>query len=118
MLAEFESQKERREGVERRVFPRVATRGEAELFAIDGRLSALVHLRDISMGGFGFVYEKPLEVGTHWLAVFLRQNQQSGHQNLVIRDCDKVTDGMFLIGSQICLEDGLIALLGIDRTRL
>ena len=101
-----------------RQFQRFVVRGDAELRSMDRTcLDAApvpVLLRDIGRGGVGFVAPVELEVNSTWQICFLHRDYVVGTQGIIIRHCRKVQDGVFLIGSQSCLETGLIALLGVD----
>ncbi len=105
-----------------RILPRVALRGEAELIAIDqGRPQPnmiSVQLQDLAWGGFGFLCSLPLEIGSRWRALFLHGRQQVGEQTLMIRHCREIERGLFRAGAQVCVDNGLVTLFGVDWHRL
>ena len=77
-----------------------------------------IQLRDIGWGGFGFICQQPLEEGSQWRAIFLQRGQQVGHQTLMVRHCCRVAGDLWLVGSQTCVDNGVVALLGVDRAEL
>ena len=77
-----------------------------------------IQLQDLAWGGFGFLCPIPLDVGTRWRALFLYGKQQVGEQTLVIRHCGEVEPGLYRAGAQVCVDNGLVKILGVDWTRL
>ncbi len=109
-------------GAARGTHPRAEVRGEAELFAIDQSRprthSVSIQLRNVSMGGFGFISQEPLDVGSRWRALIIQRNQQVAEQAVQIRHCRTIERGLYFVGSQFCLDSCLIALLGLERAKL
>ena len=109
-------------GAARGTHPRADVRGEAELFAIDQSRprthSVSIQLRNVSMGGFGFIAQEPLDVGSRWRALIIQRNQQVAEQAVQIRHCRSIDRGIYFVGSQFCLDSCLIALLGLERAKL
>jgi c-di-GMP-binding flagellar brake protein YcgR len=98
--------------------PRLDLRGEAELLAIDQKRPQdrplAIQLRDISLGGFGFLCAEPIPIHSQWRALFMKHHLQVGQQTVRILHCREVREGVHLVGSQVCLENGLASLLGIS----
>lgn len=120
-LTELEARRQAHPGVDRRAYPRVPTRGEAELLAIDQtrpKRAVPIQLRDVGWGGFGFISQVALEEGSQWRAIFLQRGQQVAQQVLAVRHSARVGDGLWLVGSQVCVDAGVVALLGLDSARL
>ena len=120
-LSDLEREREEHPGIERRWYPRVPTRGEAELLAIDQvrpKEPIPVQLRDVAWGGFGFICQEPLEESSQWRAIFLQRGQQVAQQTLMVRHCSRVAGDLWLVGSQTCVDNGVVTLLGVDRSRL
>ncbi len=120
-LSELERARSESPSMERRSFPRVPARGEAELLAIDQtrpKEPVPIQLRDIAWGGFGFICQVPLEECSHWRALFLQRGQQVAQQTLIVRHCTRVAGDLWLVGSQACIDNGVVALLGVDRIQL
>ena len=105
-----------------RNFPRLTLRGEADLVAIDqGRPQpqlVAVQLQDLAWGGFGFLSPIPLEVGSRWRALFLAGRHEVGAQTLVVRHCTQLKEGLYRTGAQVCIEHGLVRVLGVDWATL
>ena len=105
-----------------RNFPRLTLRGEADLVAIDqGRPEpqlVAVQLQDLAWGGFGFLSPIPLEVGSRWRALFLAGRHEVGAQTLVVRHCTQVKEGLYRTGALVCVEHGLVRVLGVDWATL
>ena len=106
----------------KRRFKRFVIRGEAELHPIGAseldRTPIDIKLRDIGCGGLGFVASQPLEIGSFWRAHFLLRSYTIGQQSMVIRHCREVREDTYLVGSQFCIEQGLMMSLGVDATEL
>ncbi len=120
-LNELEKGYDESPGTERRAFARVPARGEGELSAIDQtrpRSPIPIQLRDVGWGGFGFICQVPLEPRSRWRAVFLLEGQQVAQQTLSVRYCSRVAGDLWLVGSQVCVDNGVVALLGVDRGQL
>ncbi len=120
-LSELERARNESPSMERRAFPRIPARGEAELLAIDQtrpKEAVPIQLRDIAWGGFGFICQNPLEESSQWRAIFLQRGQQVAQQTLMVRHCTRVAGDLWLVGSQTCVDNGVVALLGIDRLRM
>jgi len=120
-LSDLERERNEKPDAERRWFPRVPARGEAELLAIDQtrpKEPIPIQLRDVGWGGFGFICQEALEEGSQWRAIFLQRGQQVAHQTLLVRHCARVAGDLWLVGSQTCVENGVVTLLGVDRGRL
>lgn len=98
--------------------PRVDLRGEAELLAIDQTRPQdrplTIQLRDVSLGGFGFLCAEPIPIHSQWRALFMKRHLQVGQQAVRILHCREVREGIHLVGSQLCLESGLASVLGIE----
>ena len=120
-LKELERDQVRSEDRGRRAFERVPLRGEAELIAIDQTrpMPAIpIQLRDVGWGGFGFICQAELKANSQWRAIFYRQSQQIAQQTLAVRYCERVAGDLWLVGAQVCVEAGVVDLLGAERLRI
>lgn len=100
-----------------RQYQRFVVRGDAKLTPMDphgGDESLPVQLRDVGRGGVGFVCQEPLEPLSTWRLSFLQRGYVIGQQGLIVRYCQPVAGGVFLVGAQFCIETGLLSLLGVD----
>jgi len=106
----------------KRQYVRKSLRGEAILQTLeDGSLEVTnlrVQLRDISIGGLGFLTNQPIEIGTLWRVQFLIHNYVVGQKTIIIRHCREISDGAFLCGGQFAMDPGLLQTLGIDPASL
>jgi hypothetical protein len=104
----------------KRHYRRFVVRGEAELRPLEGaRLDqrpVAVQLRDVGLGGLGFVASEPLEHDSLWCAHFGQQGLTIGTQTIKICHCRRVEDGLYLIGGQFCIDTGLLYVLGVSAT--
>lgn len=101
-----------------RAYRRFVLRGDAELQDMErGPNSGApipILLRDIGRGGVGFISPQQLEVNSTWRIAFLHRGYAIGHQGVVIRHCRQVQPGTYLVGTQFCIETGLLCMLGLD----
>lgn len=100
-----------------RQYERFVVRGDAELHAMDrqGDITPIaIQVRDLGRGGMGFVCQVQLDINSTWRVAFLHQGYAFGQQALIVRHCHEVQAGVYLIGSQFCIESGLMCLMGID----
>ncbi|MCX5662113.1 MAG: hypothetical protein NTW19_20750 [Planctomycetota bacterium] len=117
-LAKLESLRNPQSEQKLRAYRRFVLRGDAELSDMErgpsnsGPIQVL--LRDIGRGGVGFICPQPLELNSTWRIAFLHRGYAVGHQGIVIRHCREVQAGVYLIGTQFCIETGMMCLLGID----
>ena len=122
ILRELEALKRKGAWSIQRNAPRLDLRGEAELVAIDQRRPQdrplTIQLRDVSLGGVGFLCAEPIPIHSQWRALFMRHHFQVGQQTVRILHCQEVREGGHLVGSQVCLERGLASLLGIEPREL
>ena len=120
-LSDLEKNMKAAPGLERRSFPRVPARGEGELLAIDQlrpKEPIPIQIREVGWGGCGFICQEPLEEKSRWLAILLHQGQQVAQQMLVVRYCSRVAGGLWLVGTQACVDNGVVTLLGLDHQQL
>lgn len=101
-----------------RQFERFVVRAEAELHpneptALD-RQPIEIRLRDIGIGGVGFVCTTPLDPRTQWQLVLTSHGFCIGAQPLTVRHRRLVQDGAYLVGGQFCGSTGLLLLAGVD----
>lgn len=126
LLSELDKQEDFGQGdakISLRQYHRWAVRGEAELFPLNSeqrldRSPVTIQLRDIGLGGMGFVSPTLLPVHSLWQVSFSQHGYPVGRQTLVIRNCRKLESDIYLIGSQFCIEVGLMCMLGIDPGKL
>jgi len=101
---------------------RFNVRSEVLLYPMDMRqtdrdpVPAVV--RDLSRTGMGFVSQTPLPIGAAYRASFLNRSFVIGQQALIIRHAREVEDGAYLIGSEFCIESGLMCLLGVKPSEI
>ena len=106
----------------KRVFARHSIRGDAVLTGLDDHAmepeTVRVQLRDIGLGGLGFLSPQPLAKHTFWRIAFSVRGYPFGHQ--VVRICHQrqAVDGLFLTGGQFCIDPALLCLLGVDPSLL
>jgi hypothetical protein len=120
-LARLEGLRDPARSAGQRQFQRFVVRGDAELHSMDrnGDSAVLaIQVRDLGRGGMGFVSQQELDVNSTWRACFLHRGYVFGQQALIVRHCSEVQRGVYLIGSQFCIESGLMCLLGIDPTAI
>jgi len=116
-LARLEQPSPTSRALVQRQFQRFTARGEVELTSMDRRTedpTLNVQLRDLSRGGLGLLSEKAIEVGSTWRVAFLSNGFVVGTQGVIVRHCHMVQPGVYLVGTQFCIETGLMCLLGID----
>lgn len=117
-LAKLEKLRDPEAAKQRRQFQRFIVRGDGEIrdvhrsHADDRPLPVM--LRDLGRGGVGFLCDQALRVGTVWSMRFLQRGYEIGHVHIVVRHSTAVEDGVHLIGSQVCVGDGMMYLLGVD----
>jgi len=121
-LTRLEARRQQNIDAKQRQFKRYVVRGEAELVpgepADVDRKPVEVHLRDISRGGLGFVCDRKIPVNSNWHVVFFHQGLQVARQPVVIRHCQSVNNGLYLVGALFCIEAGLLSILGVDTKDL
>jgi len=104
----------------RRRNQRFIVRGDAELLEMGrGRfteLPVIVVLRDMCRSGVGFVADRSLDIGSVWRLRLLQRGYDIAEVGVIIRYSQKVKDSVYLTGTQVCLRNGLIHLLGVDPT--
>ena len=66
----------------------------------------------------GFVCQHSLPTGSNWRVCFLQRGYVIGEQAIVVRHCRPVAEGVYLVGSQFVIDNGLLALLGIDPSAI
>lgn len=106
----------------KRQFQRFVVRGDAELVSVDHTntkpVVVPVQIRDIGLGGIGFVSQIPLDVGSVWRVNFLQHGHVIGTQPILVRHSRPVRDALYLIGGQFVVETGLLCLLGVDPSAI
>jgi len=102
----------------RRRHKRFIVRGQAELFDTDssssGEPPVAIMLRDMGRGGLGFVADSSVDLGSVRRLRLTQRGYCIGETSLVVRHCSQVKDQIYLVGSQICLSNGLMFLAGVD----
>jgi hypothetical protein len=121
-LAQIEQARVPAQELSKRRFRRLAVRGEAELQPVDqSRLDLRpipIHLRDVSLGGLGFTCKEGLAVNSLWRCNFAAQDLVIATQTILVRHCREINSGLFLVGGQICIDSGLLYLLGVEPTAI
>jgi len=116
-LARLEGIRDPARDTGQRQFQRFVVRGDAELHVMDRHgddQPIPIQIRDIGRGGMGFICQQPLDSNSTWRAAFLHRGYVFGQQALIVRHCRQVQAGVYLVGSQFCIESGLMCLLGVD----
>ncbi|MHC4995130.1 MAG: PilZ domain-containing protein [Planctomycetota bacterium] len=104
-----------------RNFPRFIVRVDARLEGVEpDKLSDSidVQLRDMSLGGVGFLSGSPLTTGAMWRLRFMMHDQVIGAQPLVIRYCNAVQQDLYLVGGQFTIEPSLLSIVGVTADKL
>ncbi len=111
-----------READRPRRYRRFVIRGDAELHPMSRtRLDSTpieIKLRDIGRGGIGFLCASPLPIDSSWRVCFLQHGYAVGVQAMVVRHCREVSQGVYLIGGQFVIDNGLLAVIGADADAL
>lgn len=117
-LTRLETRRQEHSGAKQRQFKRFMIRGEAMLVPCDQREAKhqphQVHMRDVSRGGIGFVSDRELPINSDWHIVFFNHGLEISRQPVVIRHCQSVNNGLFLVGALFCVEAGLLTQLGVN----
>ena len=105
-----------------RHFDRYVIRGDAELHPMNrSKLDPTpveIQLRDIGRGGMGFICQEPLPAGSSWRVEFTRRGFAIGQQAIFVKYCQRVSECLYLIGSQFVIDTGLLTILGIDPAEI
>lgn len=106
----------------RRRHVRHVVRGEAILLEMDRTSSdeppITVMLRDIGRGGVGFIAQRSVAVGCLKRLRLLQRDFGIGQVNVMIQHCGLVEEPVYLIGCEICFDNGQLLLLGVDPAAL
>ena len=100
-----------------RRFQRFSIRGIALIEPVrlgTGNEMQTIALRDLSLGGLGYLGPSPLLIDTVWSIDFLDDVYRIGQENITIRFCNMVRDNVYLIGGQFCAPMGLMSALGVE----
>lgn len=121
-LSKLENLRDPSAGEGKRQFHRFVVRGEAELVNVDHTdtkpITLPVQIRDVGLGGMGFVSQIPLEVGSVWRVNFLQSGHVIGTQPILIRHSRTVNDALHLIGGQFVIETGILCILGVNPSSI
>lgn len=104
-----------------RNYQRFIVRGDAQLEGMEpDKLSdnIAVQLRDMSLGGVGFLSEQTLAPGTMWRLRFMMHDQIIGSQPLMIRYCNPIQQDLQLVGGQFTIEPYLLSIVGVTADKL
>ena len=105
-----------------RRYARHCIRADALLQPLDDSVteqgSIRIQLRDVSLGGLGFVCEHGLKVGSLYRVVFTLKGYHFGQQVVRVCHCRSIAPGVNLIGGQFCLEPAVLCLLGVDPLQM
>jgi hypothetical protein len=106
----------------KRRFRRLAVRGEAELQPVDrSRLDQKplgIQLRDVGLGGLGFVAQDQLPTNSLWRCNFTSHGSVLATQTILVRHCRAMPGGLYLVGAQFCIDTGLLRQLGVEPTTI
>ena len=121
-LSKLEGKRHQSPAAKRRRHPRYVVRGDAQLAEMDRPSSneppQTVMLRDMGRGGIGFISERPVDVGATKRLRVIQRGYGIGDLSVIVRHCGKVKDQVYLVGTQICIDNGLMYLLGVDPGEL
>ena len=121
-LAEIEQSHAPMQEFSKRRFRRLAVRGEAELQAVDrSRLDQrpiAIQLRDVGLGGIGFVSQERLAPNSQWRCQFTAHGMVLATQAILVRHCREMPGGLYLVGGQFCIDAGLLHQLGVEPTTI
>lgn len=121
-LNRLETVRQQNVNAKQRQFTRYVVRGEAEIVSSEpmnvNHTPLEVHLRDVSRGGVGFISTKELPINSSWHIIFFHHGMEIHRQPVVVRHCQAVGNGLYLVGSLFCVEAGLLAVLGVDTKDL
>lgn len=102
---------------EKRRFVRYSMRQSAllePLNPLDSRRDPLiVNIREMSLGGVGFISHEVIPVDTHWRFRFIDEKLFTGSQPAYICYCGKVQDGLYQVGAQFTIEPNMLRILGV-----
>jgi hypothetical protein len=102
----------------RRRHARHVVRGEAILLQLDRTSSdeppITVMLRDVGRGGVGFIAQRSVAVGSLKRLRLLQRDYGIGEVDVMIQHCALVEDPVYLIGCEVCFNNGQMLLLGVD----
>ena len=106
----------------KRRFQRFVVRSEALLYPTDGHASKLepiqIMLRDVNVGGVGFVCQRELPINSVWrLAVLDAHGATLALPTIAVRHCEHIQGNAWLVGSMSCFDAGLLHALGVDPTQ-
>ncbi len=121
-LSDIERRSQQGSSDYKRQHVRKSVRGEAVLQSLEDASFETgclrVQLRDISLVGVGFLSSAAMEPGSLWRVLFISRNHVVGWQNIIVRHCREITEGVFLVGSQFAMDPGLLQTLGLSLESL
>lgn len=117
-LEKLESLRDDISGHHRRRDLRFVVRGNANLINLNPHRNQNIPtdamLRDISRGGVGFLTDRSLDVGSVWRMQFIQQNYGIGETDVIIRFTREIEKHVHIVGCQICMQSGLLYLMGVS----
>ncbi|MCC5827841.1 MAG: hypothetical protein JJU36_00205 [Phycisphaeraceae bacterium] len=121
-LEQLESLRDATATNRQRRFARHTVRGEAivtelHLPPTSGEDSGAA-LRDVALGGVGFLSTRELPTGSIRRIIFLNHHHVVGSAAIYIRHVRSVEDGLYLVGAQYLLDPGLMLCQGVDPAEL
>lgn len=103
----------------RREYPRASVRAEVILHRTDrtglDRAPIEAALRDIGVAGAGLLTNEPVRIGSTWRCEFLKDGHVIGTQCFLVRYCDPVAGGAFLIGGSFVVDTAVLYLLDVEN---
>ncbi len=75
-----------------------------------------VQLRDVSRGGVGFLATELMVPFGFWQMSFIRDDLKIGEQEIIVRHCQQVSDGLYLAGAEFVVSSGLLNQIGVPAT--
>jgi hypothetical protein len=116
-LTKLENLRNPQSQAKRRQFQRYVVRGDAELVNMDrveiNEPHIHVMLRDISRCGMGFLTDSEIEVGSTWRLRLMQRRYVIADAPVVVRH-RRAVNSVYLVGAQICCDNGLLFLMGVD----
>ena len=120
-LEQMERSRETEGGKAQRRFERFSIRGIALVEPIrlgTSKEMQTVVLRDLSLGGLGYLSSVPLQIDTIWSIDFIDDVYRVDQQTITIRFCNKVREDAYLAGGQFCADMGLMTSQGVQPRRV
>lgn len=121
-LEELEGLRSDQRSGTRRRFARHVARGEAAVCELhvpcSGTGTIMVAVRDLALGGVGFVTNVRFDPESLWRMNFLLHHHPVASAVITVRHCRSVEDELFLVGAQVLLDPGIMLTMGVDHSAI